>query len=96
MAEPPEVEQLLETELKTERKQKYYDTYPGPEVDVGFGSYRRQILEMRACKETGHYIAQDNRLLDPLEQHRNECAKYEDKGKVGYKSFYIHDIQKLS
>ena len=61
-----------------------------PEVDVGLVGHGRKILEVGACKETGHDVAEHHRLAYPLEENGDESSKQQDKGEVGDESFYIH------
>ena len=62
------IEQLTERKLQTQRKEQHYDTYLGPEADVGLVRYRRQISEIGRRQKTRHYISEHHRLLEPLEQ----------------------------
>ena len=48
---PSGIDKFLEAEFKSKREEQHHDAYLGPEVDVGFGSYRRQILEMRLARK---------------------------------------------
>ena len=72
--------QLLEIELKTQTKQKENHTYLAPEINALHLCNSREICKMRPCKNSGHNIAQNQRLLKFLEHygyhtgnHKNQC-----------------------
>ncbi len=84
------VEQLLEAEFESERKEQHHDSKLGPELDVAFGGHRREIFKVRAGEKSCDDVAEHDRLFQPFEQHGHYCAQYEDECKVGYERFQLY------
>lgn len=86
------VDKFLEIELETEREEQHDYADLRPEFDIGLVGYRRQRLEIRTRKKSGHDISQYDRLLYPLEKKRHSGSEYQYECKVAYQTFYIHNI----
>ena len=78
------LDDFLETEFQAEGEQQEDDADVGPYMDAGGVDDGRGEGEMRTGNETGHDIAQDQRLTQFLENECHDACADQDERKVGY------------
>ena len=86
------VHQLLEAEAQSHREEEENDTDVAPRLDVGHVGYGGKQGDGGPGQQAGHDIAQNDRLLQPLEYDRHDARDDEYDGQVGNDRCYFGHV----
>ena len=77
---------LLEGEFQPEGKHHEDDSYLAPVLQAAQVGYRWGIRHVWSGQEAGHYVAQHQRLVQPLEDDCDSTRNYQYVGEIAYQS----------